>query len=241
MQSIPTADTEQFVFVDRKKIALKTSTTDASIFYTLDGSKPDSQSTPYKDPFSISESCQLNAIALHPNLQASDVSTIYFEKVDASEIESPPLMIKDFLISQSYHGYTGPEGKNEYPLDKSDIVWKKANVDEKGIVWLSQQLKPFDHCHAFAVTGIVSDEEVKTVLMTGTNDGAFIWLNGKLILDSYRERPLYYNQFQIPITLNKGKNTLVLMVMQAGGSWGFHVNLKATENNLNVVLPEIGR
>lgn len=89
------------------------------------------------------------------------------------------------------------------------------------------------------MTDIVSDKEVETILMTGTNDGAFIWLNGELILDSYRERPLYYNQFQIPVTLNKGKNTLVLMVMQAGGSWGFHVNLKSENLNLNIVLPDM--
>ena len=51
-------------------------------------------------------------------------------------------MIKDFLISQSFHGYAGPEGKNDYPLKKTDIIWKKATVDERGIVWLSQQLNP---------------------------------------------------------------------------------------------------
>ena len=210
------------------------------IYYTLDGSKPTSKSIAYKGPFSISESCQVKAIAYHQDLQDSEVSTVYFEKVKASDIETPPIMIKDFLISQSFHGYVGATGGKDYPLNKPGITWKKANIDERGVVWLSQQLNPFAHCHAFAVTEIISDREVEAVLMTGTNDGAFIWLNETLILEDYKERPLYYNQFQIPVTLKKGKNTLVLMVLQAGGSWGFHVNLKSEDSNLNIVLPDMG-
>ena len=76
-------------------------------------------------------------------------------------------------------------------------------------------------------------------LLTGTNDGAFIWLNDEIVLDNYQERPLYYNQFSIPIKLKKGKNTLVLTVLQGGGSWGFHVNLKIKENKIKVVLPDL--
>jgi Chitobiase/beta-hexosaminidase C-terminal domain len=237
--SIPTVETDQFVFTDRKEIVLKTATAGASIYYTLDGSPPNAQSTAYNGPFSISQSSQLKAIALHADLAASEISVIYFERADESDLESAPLMVKDFLISRSIHGYVGPEGRNEYPLDKSNMQWKRARVDERGIVWLSQQLTPFAHCHAFAVTEIVSDEAVAATLLTGTNDGAFIWLNGDLILDNYKERPLYYNQFSLPVNLREGKNTLVLMVNQAGGSWGFHVNLRTQGNKPSIVLPDL--
>jgi hypothetical protein len=147
-------------------------------------------------------------------------------------------MIKDFLVSQSFHGYVGQAGRNDYPLGRTDIHWKKAKVDERGIVWLSQQLKPYAYCHAFAVTEIVTEKDVKATLLTGTNDGAFIWLNGQLILDNYKERPLYYNQFKLPVILKKGKNTLVLMILQAGGSWGFHVNIKTQGQKPDIVLPD---
>ena len=235
--AIPIVETDEFVFVDKKEITLKTSTPGASIYYTLDGSQPTKQSMIYTQSFSISQSCQLKAIALHAALKPSEVSDIYFEKVDAPDFESQPLMIKDFLISQSFHGYLGPEGKNNYPLNRSDIEWKKAQVDERGIVWLSQQLTPFAYCHAIALTEIISDRELETMLLTGSNDGAFIWLNEDIIYDNYRERPLYYNQFSIPVKLKKGKNTLVLIIMQAGGSWGFHVNIKTKGAKLRVELP----
>ena len=237
--SIPTVDEDNFVFVDTKKIILNTETPGASIHYSLDGSKPTKQSTTYNGPFTISESSQIKAIAYHTDLKASETSIIYFEKVDESDVELPPLIIKDFMISQSFHSYVGAEGKNNYPMDRSDINWKKGEVDERGIVWLSQQLTPFNNCHAFAVTEIISTEEVEATILTGTNDGAFIWLNDKLILESYRERPLYYNQFSLPVKLKKGKNRLVLMVLQSGGSWGFHVNIEAIGNKLKIVFPDV--
>lgn len=237
--STPTVDADDFVFVGTKQIILNTETAGATIHYTLDGSQPTKQSRTYSGPLTISESTQVKAVAYQTNLKSSKISTIYFDKVDESEIESPPVMIKDFLISQSFHGYVGAEGKNNYPMNKPNIKWKKAEVDERGIVWLSKQLVPFDHCHAFAVTDIFSDSEVEATIMSGTNDGAFIWLDDDLILESYKERPLYYNQFMLPVKLKKGKNRLVLMVLQGGGSWGFHVNIKAEGNNLKAVLPDI--
>jgi len=236
--SIPTVDTEEYTFIDKKEIILKSSTPGAKIYYTLDGSNPSSKSKAYIDPFLISEGCELKVIAQHADLRESDISIIFFEKLDESDIESPPLVIKDFLISQSFHGYLGPDGKNNYPINKSDIKWKKAEVDERGIVWLSKQLVPFDHCHAIATTEIYSDEEVEITLLTGSNDGAFMWINGDLILDNYQERPLYYNQFSIPIELKKGKNTLEIIVLQAGGSWGFNVNLQTNGNKIKIVLPK---
>ncbi|VAX16968.1 beta-galactosidase, partial [hydrothermal vent metagenome] len=237
--STPTVDTDDFVFVNAKQIILNTETSGASIYYTLDGTQPTKQSTEYNGPFTISASSQVKAIAYHKEMKASKVSIIYFNKVNESEIESPPLMIKDFLISQSFHGYVGAEGKNDYPMNRTDIQWRKAEVDERGIVWLSKQLTPFNNCHAFAVTEIYSDEESEVTILTGTNDGAFIWLNDELIFESYKERPLYYDQFNLPVKLKKGKNRLVLMVLQGGGSWGFHVNVKAEGNKLKVVLPDI--
>jgi len=237
--AIPTVDTDKFTFVDKKEVVLQSSTPEATIYYTLDGSEPTKKSTKYKGQFSVVKSSQIKAIAYQKDLLTSKISIIDFEKIDASDAESPPFMIKEFLISQSFHGYVGAEGKNYYPMDRSDIKWKKAEIDEKGIVWLSKQLTPFNNCHAFAITEITSDKDFKTTLLTGTNDGAFIWLNGDLILDDYKQRPLYYNQFNVPIKLKKGKNSLVFMVMQGGGSWGFHANIKTLGNDLKIALPDL--
>ena len=96
---------------------------------------------------------------------------------------------------------------------------------------------PFADCHAFAVTEIIVQKETTTNVLIGSNDGAFAWFNGELILNNYKERPLYYNQFVLPVKLKKGKNILALMVLQAGGSWGFNVNIEMNPREFECRVP----
>ncbi|NOX65807.1 MAG: FAD-dependent oxidoreductase [Chlorobi bacterium] len=144
------------------------------------------------------------------------------EKISLIKI---PIKIKKFVISQSLPGFIGEEGRNMYPIGNKDIVWEKADVLKNGVVRLDAQLDPNENCHAFAATEIICDKETKTTLRIGHNDGAFIWLNGKIIYEYTQPHAFNYNEFSIPIKLNKGKNILVVMIMQAGGSWLFNLNL----------------
>ncbi len=136
-----------------------------------------------------------------------------------------PIKIKEFLISQSFPGFMGKKGKDMYPLGNKSIIWKKAEVLDKGIVRLDAQLKPKEDCHAYAATEIICDKELQTTLRIGHNDAAFIWLNGDLIYEYTDVNAFKYNEFSVPIQLNKGVNKLALMIMQAGGSWLYNVNL----------------
>lgn len=136
-----------------------------------------------------------------------------------------PIRIKKFALSQSLPGFVGEEGRNIYPIGNKKIVWTKADVLEDGVVRLDAQLKPNENCHAFAATEIICENNIETTLRIGHNDGAFIWLNGEIIYEYTKPHAFNYNEFSIPIKLNKGKNILVVMIMQTGGSWLFNLNL----------------
>ena len=233
----PTVQTDSYRFVKETRVQFKCATPKASIRYTLDGSLPTMKSSLFTKPFFVSKSCQLKARAFLPDKSPSAVSSIFFEKIQPSDIKNKPSIISEFLISQSFRGYVGPEGKDRYPMINQSIKWQKAMTDEKGIVWLSQQLVPFADCHAFAVTEIIVQKETTTNVLIGSNDGAFAWFNGELILNNYKERPLYYNQFVLPVKLKKGKNILALMVLQAGGSWGFNVNIEMNPREFECRVP----
>ena len=129
------------------------------------------------------------------------------------------------MISQSLPGFIGDEGRSMYPIGNENIVWKKADVLDDGVVRLDAQIDPNENCHAFAVTEIICENMIETTLRIGHNDGIFIWLNGKMIYEYIQPNAFKYNEFSTPIKLDKGKNLLVMMIMQAGGSWLFNLNL----------------
>jgi hypothetical protein len=136
-----------------------------------------------------------------------------------------PIKIKKYLISPSFPGFMGEKGEDFYPLRNDKIIWNKAEVLENGIVNLDAQLEPIENCHAFATTELVCEKKIKTNLRFGHNDGAFIWLNGELIYEYTDVNSFKYNEFTLPIELKKGKNILVMMIMQAEGKWLFNLNL----------------
>lgn len=136
-----------------------------------------------------------------------------------------PIKVKEFLISQSFPGFMEEKGKNMYPIGNKNMKWKKAAVLDDGVVRLDVQLKPKENCHAFVTTDIICEKDLQTTLRFGHNDAAFIWLNENLIYEFKDMNAFKYNEFSVPIQLKKGKNKLVMMIMQAGGSWLYNVNL----------------
>jgi len=60
----PSLESNSRIFIDNFKIELKTSGSDAEIYYTLDGSDPDIKSLKYSGPFNIEETVDLKVIAI---------------------------------------------------------------------------------------------------------------------------------------------------------------------------------
>ncbi len=63
---------------------------------------------------------------------------------------------------------------------------------------------------AYGYTEIESPEDKVMILGLGTNDGCRVWLNGIQILDVPTERGLSVDDDLIPVSLKKGKNTLLI-------------------------------
>jgi hypothetical protein len=156
------------------------------------------------------------------SLELIDTSSIGFE---GFKLTSRPAMVQGFMISQSFLGFIGEEGKDMYPIGNKNIIWNPADADAEGVVHLDAQLKPNENCHAYAATEILCDKDIETVMRIGHNDGMNVWLNGKIVYDYLRKHAFEYNMARIPVNLKKGKNLLVLLVTQAGRNWMFNVNL----------------
>ncbi|NOZ57659.1 MAG: hypothetical protein GXO73_12830, partial [Calditrichaeota bacterium] len=145
--------------------------------------------------------------------------------IEGYKFVDQPAQVKAFLISRSFPGYPGEKGRNMYPVGRSGLGWRVAEVSERGIVRLDKQLDPHENCHAYAATEIVCDRDIDTTLRIGHNDGVYVWLNGKIVYAYPDKHAFEYNMAAVPVRLKKGKNLLVLLVMQAGRNWLFNVNL----------------
>ena len=67
-----------------------------TIFYTLDGTDPTTQSTQYTEPFTVSEDCTVKAIAYDVTGAASDITSAEF-KIEASVLPSSGTYVHEFV------------------------------------------------------------------------------------------------------------------------------------------------
>jgi hypothetical protein len=85
----PTFDPEGGVILPEQTIALATITEGAVIYYTLDGTDPDTTSIVYTGPFSLSHNMTVKAIAVKECMFASEVASMDFEILAATPTISP--------------------------------------------------------------------------------------------------------------------------------------------------------
>lgn len=109
-----------------------------------------------------------------------------------------------------------------YPAGARDLPWKQVvTKSPQGVVNLINELAAAERCVAYAYAEIEVDKEMPAVLRIGSDDGVRAWVNGERVWDNWADRGLTVDQDQPPVTLQAGKNTLLLKIQQGGGGWAF--------------------
>jgi hypothetical protein len=107
-------------------------------------------------------------------------------------------------------------------IEGKDYQWHALNSEYIGI-----DLTPvFDKWYSVAYlwAQVEMEEETTGVLGIGADDAVQVWLNGQLIHQNVIGRILAYHD-NVEVTFKKGKNQLVLKVLNYGGPWGFSCQL----------------
>ena len=90
----PTIVANQDFFKDSLQLELDYVFDDASIYYTLDGSEPDSTSVKYTTPINLTQSAEVKAVTYAPGWNLSEVTASSFKKIafeiDAISLNKPP-------------------------------------------------------------------------------------------------------------------------------------------------------
>ena len=82
---------------------------------------------------------------------------------------------------------------------------------------------------AYAWTTISSPDEREVFFRFGSDDQSKIWLNGTEVFTDARAQTALLDKNTIPVTLNKGENTILVKVCNEEMSWGFYLRVTDTD------------
>ncbi len=113
--SEPVSDTEGGSYDEAIEVRLSTSTSDADIYYTTDGSEPTANSFRYTKPIKISESCHLKAFASMVGMNdSSEFYALYI--IGDEEIPVPPKPDDGDGDNNNHHNNNGSTPPAEIPV-----------------------------------------------------------------------------------------------------------------------------
>ncbi|MBN2131229.1 MAG: hypothetical protein JW741_17145, partial [Sedimentisphaerales bacterium] len=108
--------------------------------------------------------------------------------------------------------------EREVTIDGQDYQWHALTSEYIGID-LTQVFEKW-YSVAYLWAQVEMEEETTGVLGIGADDAVQVWLNGELLHQNVIGRVLAYHD-NVAVTFKKGKNQLVLKVLNYGGPWGF--------------------
>ena len=137
----------------------------------------------------------------------------------------------------------GPETEpfradQKFPGLRGEVRWQKIEVPSGLVTSEGKFFDQNDDIVLYATCEVESPEARKAVALLGTDDGVKLWVNGKLAHTHRIDRVLTPDEDRVEISLEKGRNRILLKVDQGGGPWGFAFRIEDPEEKLKAMLPE---
>jgi CubicO group peptidase (beta-lactamase class C family) len=132
-----------------------------------------------------------------------------------------PLFEKDFL--KSYGGEQNLVAKPgiSYKIEKNQYTWQLFEA-RQNVVDLTTIFGRKEGAVAYAFAEIVSPDDRKVLLSIGSNDAIKVWMNGELVHENWIFRAAHTDDADLAeAKLHKGKNRILLKVMNGYDTWGF--------------------
>ena len=129
----------------------------------------------------------------------------------ASEID------RDFLKGEAT---IRPKAGDTAMVGGKTLSWKAHQTSDFFIDFLQAFGKERgEYVAAYAVVYVIADEPMTATLTLSTNDQGKAWINGKEIFKFVDTRVLEKDTDRIDVTLAKGRNVLVLKVINEVNNW----------------------
>jgi hypothetical protein len=178
-------------------VSLTSETESASLYYTLDGSKPDQASLLYKEPIKIEQDAQLKVRGFKQGYKPSKIITSEYRKFDAPK-------------GVHYNYYIGKWGAvpNFFALkpERSGTVNQISYKD----------IETNKTAYALQFLAIIKiEKEGEYTFYTGSNDGSRLYINNNLVVNN--DGGHGYQEESGTIFLTKGNHFIEVGYFQQGG------------------------
>jgi len=123
---------------------------------------------------------------------------------------------------------------SSYEVSGKKISWKKVQADKSGRLDF-KPLFPEGKGIVYAYAEINSPDKRKMKFTFGSDDGAKIWLNGKLVYNEHAWRALSWDGDVIEVDLKKGKNSILVKVEDKWYNWEMMMRMMDLNNEIEIV------
>jgi predicted alpha-1,2-mannosidase len=171
---VPTIEFGDILFLDERAVTLTASEPGSRIYYTLDGSEPGEKSSPYLEPLKITKPSVLRVRSYVDGLLPGYPVSIQFKKIEMLEaVEASGLKPGVRYIYREGPGVQSARNQEGPVLDTG--ILSTFNVDA-----IKDQ-----RSFGYQLAGYLKVPETGVYTFSlEANDGAILYLNGKLIIDN---------------------------------------------------------
>ncbi|MFW6162594.1 MAG: HEAT repeat domain-containing protein, partial [Planctomycetota bacterium] len=211
-------------YLEDPALASEAAIATARIAQAISGTETQAARVACEKVLEVSEDQQARKLAQ----QTLDQINKYADYVTAWEVSGP----------YTKPGKQGPALHNErFPPEQPDqqAAWTTMppGGNEPKLPFLMDLYKRFEkeNCVAYLRTHIWSPREQEAVLEFGSDDGAKVWLDGKLILNVAQPRSFTEAENKANVTLEEGWNPLLVKVWNGGKWWSAAARFRAPDGS----------
>jgi hypothetical protein len=124
---------------------------------------------------------------------------------------------KDFIAGEAA---VNPKAGDKVTAGGKELTWTTHKAADYYIDFLTAFGKARgEYVAAYAVTYVFADEDMKVTLALSSNDQGKAWLNGQQVFRFADARTLEKDSDKSEVTLKKGRNVLLLKVINEVNKW----------------------
>jgi hypothetical protein len=116
----------------------------------------------------------------------------------------------------------------EQDVGGEKLVWQRVSPAQD-LVDLARGVSDTDNCVGYAWTEVVSQADTDAWLGIGSDDAHKVWVNGRLVADSWVVRPSRLDDDVVPFRLRAGRNQILVKVQNETANWSFMARLRVRE------------